>query len=73
MEETFYKWPDVTGIRGRIMLEYLVSEITETLWEEYEAFTRRGLSGFDVAYIFLDAVFEPMRMFKGPKEGILCA
>ena len=50
-----------------------VSEVTETLWEEYEAFTKRDLSGFDVAYIFLDAVFEPMRMFKSPKEGILCA
>lgn len=50
-----------------------VSEVTETLWEEYEAFTKRDLSGFDVAYIFLDAVYEPMRMFKGPKEGILCA
>lgn len=50
-----------------------VSEVTETLWEEYEAFTKRDLSGFEVAYIFLDAVFEPMRMFKGPKEGILCA
>jgi putative transposase len=50
-----------------------VSEVTETLWEEYEAFTRRDLSGFEVAYIFLDAVFEPMRMFKSPKEGILCA
>jgi len=50
-----------------------VSEVTETLWEEYLAFSKRDLSGFEVAYIFLDAVYEPMRMFKGPKEGILCA
>lgn len=50
-----------------------VSEVTESLWEEYVAFTKRDLSGFEVAYIFLDAVYEPMRMFKGPKEGILCA
>jgi len=45
-----------------------VSEVTESLWEEYVAFTKRDLSGFEVAYIFLDAVYEPMRMFKGPKE-----
>ncbi len=50
-----------------------VSEVTDTLWEEYEAFSKRDLSGFEVAYIFLDAVYEPMRKFKGPKEGILCA
>ena len=50
-----------------------VSEVTETLWEDYLAFSERDLSGFEVAYIFLDAVYEPMRMFKGRKEGILCA
>lgn len=50
-----------------------VSEVTDALWEEYEAFTKRDLSVFDIAYLFLDAVYEPMRLFKNPKEGILCA
>jgi len=50
-----------------------VSEVTETLWKDYLAFSERDLSSFEVAYIFLDAVYEPMRMFKGRKEGILCA
>ncbi len=68
IEATF---TDETG--NCLISKSAVSEVTETLWEEYEAFTKRDLSGFDVAYIFLDAVYEPMRMFKGPKEGILCA
>lgn len=46
-----------------------VSEVTDALWKEYEVFTKRDLSGFDIAYLFLDAVYEPMRLF----EGILCA
>ena len=50
-----------------------VSRLTEVLWEEYEAFARRDLSGFDVAYLFLDAVYEPMRRQGRAKEGILCA
>lgn len=48
------------------------SEITEVLWEEYEAFTKRDLSSFDVVYMFLDAVYEPMRRVGRTKEAILC-
>jgi len=63
-----------TDEQGKCLIsKSAVSEVTETLWEEYLAFCKRDLSGFDAAYIFLDAVYEPMRMFKGPKEGILCA
>jgi transposase-like protein len=50
-----------------------VSEMTEVLWEEYEAFCQRDLSGFEVVYLFLDAVYESMRLSGGPKEGILAA
>ena len=48
-----------------------VSEVTASLNEEYEAFIGRDLSGFDVLYLFLDAVFEPLRQ-AGLREGILC-
>ncbi len=48
-----------------------VSRITETLWEEYEAFTERDLSKFDVIYLFADAVYESLRKQSGTKEGIL--
>jgi transposase-like protein len=63
-----------TDEQGKCLIsKSAVSEVTETLWEEYLAFSERDLSGFEVVYIFLDAVYEPMRLFKGPKEGILCA
>jgi putative transposase len=50
-----------------------VSEMTEALWEEYESFCQRDLSGFEVVYLFLDAVYESMRFYRGPKEGLLAA
>lgn len=50
-----------------------MSELTEVLWEEYEAFSQRDLSGFRVEYLFLDAVYESLRRMGGGKEGVLCA
>jgi len=48
-----------------------VSRVTETLWEEYEAFAERDLSGFEVVYLFADAVYESLRQQAGVSEGIL--
>jgi transposase-like protein len=50
-----------------------VSELSDSLWEDYQAFTQRDLSGFAVEYLFLDAVFESLRQQGGGKEGLLCA
>lgn len=50
-----------------------VSRVTETLWEDFEAFAQRDLSGLDVVYLFLDAVYEPLRVQAGFKEGILAS
>lgn len=50
-----------------------VSELTDSLWEEYQAFCQRDLSGFEVEYVFLDAVYESLRAQAGLKEGILVA
>ena len=33
-----------------------VSQVTERLWQEYEAFAGRDLSEFAVAYLFVDGV-----------------
>jgi transposase-like protein len=38
-----------------------------------EAFAERDLSGFEVAYLFLDTVYESLRQQGGGKEGVLCA
>jgi transposase-like protein len=48
-----------------------VSEVTEVLWEEYEAFTKRDLSPFDVVYLFADAVYESLQKQAGCKQAVL--
>ncbi|MDR7522005.1 MAG: transposase [Armatimonadota bacterium] len=50
-----------------------VSELTDRLWEDYEAFTKRDLSGFAVEYRFLDAIYESLRLQGGPAEALRCA
>jgi putative transposase len=48
-----------------------VSRITEVLWEEFETFARRDLSGLEVVYLFCDAVYESLRQQAGCKEAVL--
>ncbi|MDP6153550.1 MAG: IS256 family transposase [Phycisphaeraceae bacterium] len=49
-----------------------VSEVTEQLWNEYEAFATRDLSEFDIVYLFIDGVAE--RLHPGQKkDAVLCA
>ena len=48
-----------------------VSELSESLTQEYEAFRRRDLSAESVAYLFIDTVYEPLRRW-GNKTGVLC-
>ena len=62
---------EATG--DRLLSRTAVSQITEVLWEEYEAFAERDLSGFEVEYLFLDAVYESLRQQGGGKEGVMCA
>lgn len=54
-----------------ILSKSTVSELTDTLTQEYEAFRTRDLSGYEVAYLFIDAVYEPLRRW-GSKTGVLC-
>lgn len=49
-----------------------VSEITDQLWEDFQQFCTRDLSGIDLQYLFLDAVYESLRRY-GAKEGVLAA
>jgi putative transposase len=54
-----------------VLSKSAVSELTETLTQEYEAFRSRDLSGYEVAYLFMDAVYEPLRRW-GSKTGVFC-
>lgn len=61
-------------LTGEMLLgRQAVSELTDSLWEDYQAFCQRDLSGFEVEYLFLDAVYESLRQQAGFKEGILVA
>jgi len=62
---------DATG--DRLLSRTAVSQVTEVLWADYQAFTDRDLSGFAVEYLFLDAVYESLREQAGLKEGVLVA
>jgi putative transposase len=54
-----------------VLSKSTVSKLTDTLTQEYEAFRSRDLSGYEVAYLFIDAVYEPLRRW-GSKVGVLC-
>jgi len=51
-----------------VLSKSTVSEIAESLTEEYEAFRTRDLSQEPVAYLFIDTVDEPLRRW-GQKTG----
>ncbi len=58
---------------GQTMLlsKSAVSQVTEALWAEYEAFAKRDLSGFDVVYLFADAVYESLKQQANCRQAVL--
>jgi len=48
-----------------------VSQVTEVLWAEYESFTKRDLSAFDVVYLFADAVHESLKQQANCSQAVL--
>lgn len=59
------------SLGGFVLSKSSVSETTKELTAEYEAFKRRDLSGFDVAYLFIHTIYEPLRRY-GSKTGVMC-
>jgi len=57
----------------RVLTKSAVSRVTESLNADFEAFRRRELSGLAAAYLFLDALYLPLRQGSQEKEGVLCA
>ena len=50
-----------------------VSQLTESLNEEYEAFSKRDLSGLELEYLFIDGVAEKLRKSGSQREAVLVA
>ena len=64
---------DIEAIFGPGMLSRSsVSELTEQLWAEYEAFATRDLSEIRPLYLFVDGLYERLRP-GAKREAILCA
>jgi transposase-like protein len=58
---------------GRSLLSRTaVSEITERLWAEYQAFAGRELAEFEVLYLFVDGIAERLHLGQ-PREAVLAA
>jgi transposase-like protein len=67
IEDTF------TDEKGRRLLSRAaVSEITERLWEDYAAFTKRDLAEHRVVYLYIDGIAERLRAGQ-PREAVLAA
>ena len=67
IEDTF------TDDKGRRLLSRAaVSEITERLWEDYAAFTKRALAEHRVVYLYIDGIAERLRAGQ-PREAVLAA
>ena len=54
-----------------VLSKSTVSELTDTLSQEYEAWRTRDLSQEAVAYLYMDTVYEPLRRW-GQRTGVLC-
>jgi putative transposase len=61
---------DETG--GSLLSRTAVSEITERLWAEYEAFASRDLGEFALVYLFVDGIAERLHLGQ-PREAVLVA
>jgi putative transposase len=56
---------------GEVLLsKSAVSEITDRLWEDYQAFIARDLSEISVEYLFVDAVFPVTAPARGQGGGV---
>ena len=55
-----------------ILSKSVVSELSERLYGEYENFRTRDLSTLDVAYLFVDGVYEAVRKYTN-NQAMLCA
>jgi putative transposase len=60
------------ALGGFVLSKSTVSVLADDLTAAYEAFKARSLKDFEVAYLFVDTVYEPLRRY-GSKTGVMCA
>jgi putative transposase len=57
----------------RLLSRSSVSRITRRLQQDFDTWKKRDLSEFRILYLFLDAIYLPLRQGVKEKEGVLCA
>lgn len=60
-------------VGSRVISRNGVSQVSRHLQDDFEAWRWRDLSPLKVAYLFLDAIYLPVRQGTDEKEGVLCA
>ena len=58
IEDAFYI---TTG--DKLLSKSSISRVTEILWDDYENFTKRDLSKYEVVYLIVDGVYESLRPY----------
>ena len=62
-----------TATGERLLCRSSISRITDQLWEEYDLFSQQDLSGYDLVYLVIDAVYESIRPYIETSEALLVA
>ena len=55
----------------KLLSKSSISKISQVLWEDYENFTKKDLSKYEVVYLVVDAVYESLRPYIKSNEAIL--
>jgi len=58
---------------GPVLSRSAVSEVTESLWTDYQEFQRRSLAEFEVVCLMLDGIWHTLRAKGQKREAVLCA
>ncbi|MDP2719918.1 MAG: IS256 family transposase [Dehalococcoidia bacterium] len=63
----------IQALGQRLLSRSSVSRITRRLQKDFDTWRKRDLSELRVLYLFLDAIYLPLRQGVKEKEGVLCA
>jgi putative transposase len=63
----------IQALGERLLSRSSVSRITRRLQQDFDTWRKRDLSELRLLYLFLDAIYLPLRQGIKEKEGVLCA
>ena len=63
----------VSATGEQLLSRSVESEVTENLAEEFETFQQHDLTDYDLECLYLDAIYEALRLRAGKKKAVMCA